>query len=205
MNTKALIFDLDNTVYPVASIADKLFPPLLQLIADSGEQDGSLDQIKQDLMRKPLHDVAKKYGFSKALTEKGTRWLENVTYDGPIDPFPDFSFVQSLPGRKILVTAGYPKLQHSKIQGLKLEKVFDEIHVVDVEKSSKKEMFAEILKRHDYQPDEVLVVGDDTDSEIKAALELSARPVLYDKINLSPDYNACPRITDFKELDQFIS
>lgn len=205
MNTKVLIFDLDNTVYPVSSIADKLFPPVLRLIAESGEQDASLQEIEKDLMRKPFEYISAKHGFSEKLKEKGVQLLRNMTYDGPIEPNPDFAQVHSLPGHKILVTAGYPKLQHSKIRGMQLEKFFSEIHVIDIGTMTKKDMFEDILKRHAYQPNEMLAIGDDPDSEIKAALELRANAVLYDKIGLFPDFALCPRITDFGELGRYVS
>jgi putative hydrolase of the HAD superfamily len=39
MRKKAIILDLDNTIYPVSSIGDKLFKSLLHLISDSGDRE----------------------------------------------------------------------------------------------------------------------------------------------------------------------
>lgn len=204
MNKKALIFDFDNTLYPVSSIADKIFPPLFNLIADSGEQDNSLEKVKQALMRKPYQVVAATFGFSEALTKKGLQLLKNMTYNDTIEPFPDYVHVKSLPLEKFLVTTGFYKLQLSKIQRMGVEKDFKEIHIVDPEKSSKKEVFASILQRNNFHASEVLVVGDDLESEIKAAQELGIDAVLYDKSNLGFGAPSIKRISDFGQLSEFV-
>jgi putative hydrolase of the HAD superfamily len=202
MARKAIIFDLDNTIYPVSSIAGELFRTLFHLLESSGELAHDLEQVKQDLMRKPFQVVASHYGFSDALTHKGRALLANLRYDGPIAAFEDYSETKALPVEKFLVTSGFPSLQRSKIEGMGIENDFREIHIVDVETGTKKEVFAAILQRHGYAASDVVVVGDDPASEIKAAEELGLAAVLYDKLNLHPDFS--PRITHFRELYAFV-
>ncbi|MCR6640607.1 MAG: HAD hydrolase-like protein [Sporocytophaga sp.] len=83
---------------------------------------------------------------------------------------------------------------------------FEEIHIVDPQISSqtKKDIFKDILIRNGYYPEEVMVVGDDPDSEIKAATELGIDTVLYNKINQHLDRNDLTAITDFGQLTRFI-
>jgi putative hydrolase of the HAD superfamily len=69
MSKKAIIYDLDNTIYPVSSIGNELFGPLFQLIQEHHEQTNSMDAIKDDIMRKPFQVVAANYKFSKQLTQ----------------------------------------------------------------------------------------------------------------------------------------
>ncbi len=66
MNKKAIIFDLDNTIYSAPSICDDLFAPLYQLIQNSNDHNSNFDGIKHDMMRKPFHWVAEKHGFGEA-------------------------------------------------------------------------------------------------------------------------------------------
>ncbi|MCU7551030.1 HAD family hydrolase [Chitinophagaceae bacterium LB-8] len=202
MNKKAIIFDLDNTIYPVSSIGDKLFASLYQLIHDSGEHEENFEDIKADILRKPFQLVAATHGFSNELTERGINLLKNTAYEDEIMPFDDFIEIRRIPGERFLVTTGFTKLQYSKIHGMNIEADFKEIHVIDPQTSgqTKKDVFADILHRHRYAPTEVLVIGDDLESEIKAARELGIDTVLYDKYNLHPNHPATYKISDFKEL-----
>ncbi|HWJ26695.1 MAG TPA: HAD hydrolase-like protein, partial [Flavisolibacter sp.] len=65
---------------------------------------------------------------------------------------------------------------------------------------TKKDVFAEIVERHGYKKSEVLVVGDDPNSEIKAAQELGIDAVLFDKFNSHGDVTTVFKISDYKEL-----
>ena len=204
MAKKALILDLDNTIYAVSSIGAQLFDSLFRLIEQSGAYSGNLEQIKNDIMHKPFQLVAAQQGFSSALAEKGTALLQELTWEGPIVPFEDYAYVKELPLYKFLVTTGFTLLQQSKIRGMGIEADFREIHIVDPAqtKDTKKDVFYSIVERHGYRPGDMLVVGDDPHSEIKAAQELGLDAVLYDK---SGFYNGpLPRISDFSQLKDYL-
>ena len=68
MPKKAIIYDLDNTVYPVSSIGDKLFGSLFDLIIKSGQHNDTIQDIKHATMRTPFRLVAQRFGFRKELT-----------------------------------------------------------------------------------------------------------------------------------------
>jgi putative hydrolase of the HAD superfamily len=150
--------------------------------------------------------VAKDYHFSNDLTQKGMALLKELKYEGQIEPFTDYSFVRDLPLDKFLVTTGFLKLQQSKIAGLKVEQDFKEIHIVDPSTSNqtKKDVFANIIKRQGYAKEEVLVVGDDLNSELKAAQELGVDAVLYNKLQLDTGSLSLPVITSFKQLQELV-
>lgn len=107
---------------------------------------------------------------------------------------------------KFLVTAGYQKFQQSKITGLNLEKDFKEIHIVDasVTNLTKKDVFADIIDRYKYKISEVLVIGDDLDSEIKAGIELGIDTVVYDKLGFNNGKISSPKIKDYRQLVDFL-
>jgi putative hydrolase of the HAD superfamily len=206
MSKKAIIYDLDNTIYPVSSIGNELFTSLFQLIDQDGGHTENMEAIKADIMRKPFQVVAADYHFSRQLTQRGIALLKDLTYEGVIEPFSDYREVKHLPGERFLVTTGFLKLQQSKIRKMGLEQDFKDIHIVDPATSdkTKKEVFAEIMDKHGYRPEEVLVVGDDPDSEIRAAQELGIAAVLYDKFNLYPANISTPKIADFKKLIEYV-
>jgi putative hydrolase of the HAD superfamily len=203
---KAIIFDLDNTVYGVPTIGEVLFADLFQAIKESGAYDEDFEAIKKDIMRKPFQVVAANYAFSEALTCQGMEMLSNISYEGPIQYFSDYEVTRNLPLEKYLVTTGFIQLQQSKINGMNINQDFKEIHIIDPASSdkTKRDVFADIVERNGYRIDEVLVVGDDLHSEIKAAQDLGIDAVVYDKYNLHPNNIGLPKINDFKQLEAFI-
>lgn len=206
MQKKAIIFDLDNTIYSVYSIGEELFARLFKMIEEDGNHKREMDKIRNDIMRRPFQAVAKDYTFNDELTQKGEALLKGLTYKGKIEPFEDYKFVKELLVDKFLVTTGFLKLQQSKIEGMKITSDFKAIRIIDPSTTdeTKKEVFAEIIERNHYQYSEVLIVGDDLGSEIKAARELGIEAVLYDKIRQNISVHNIIRIEDFRALKQFI-
>ncbi len=201
---RALIFDLDNTIYPVSSIADYLFTRLFAMLEEHAESINYDDLLnaKDELMRRPYHLVAEKYNFSDELKNKGNSLLNNLSYDLPMQAFDEYHLIKSTGLENFLVTTGFTKLQWSKIKMLGIEADFKEIHIVDPEKSkqTKKDIFADIMKRHQYQPVDVLVIGDDPESEIKAANDLGIDTFLFDPHSKHPDALVTYRADKLKEV-----
>ncbi len=206
MHKKVIIFDLDNTIYSVRSIGEELFASLFEIIRQSGNHSADMEKIRDDIMRRPFQLVAKDFHFSDELTEKGIRLLKDITYKGKIEPFEDYHITRSLPVDKFLVTTGFLKLQQSKVEGMNIGQDFKEIHIVDplTSDSTKKDVFEDIIKRYGYNKEEVLVIGDDLHSEIKAAHELGVDALLYDKLQLHETVTSLPKISDFSELRSFL-
>src|ERR1700744_1719519 len=128
---RALILDLDNTIYPVSSISDHLFKKLFDLIdRESPDVDpGKIEKAKDELTRKHFQSVADQFNFSPELRNMGIQLLQDMTYDLPMQPFTEYGDIKSLPHLKFLVTAGFHKLQWSKIKQLAIEGDFIEVHV----------------------------------------------------------------------------
>jgi putative hydrolase of the HAD superfamily len=207
MKKKAFIFDLDNTIYPVPSIGNKLFKPVFELFEKDGSHENEMKDIKRDMMRIPFQVVAEKYHFSKQLIDEANKILPELEYKGEIKPFEDYDEIRNLPGEKYIVTTGFYKMQRSKVVAMNLEKDFTEVHIVDPSTSNKtkKDIFKEIIEKKKYTLNEVLVIGDDPGSEIKAANELGVDSVLIDKYNENPPNNATYKINNYKELIELLS
>lgn len=202
MKKKAIIYDFDNTLYSVESIGDEIFAPLFKLIADCGEYEGRLEKIKEDIMGKPFQVVAADHRFSEELKQKGTDLLKTLTYKGEIAPYDDYDEIKKIPAERFLVTTGFLDLQWSKIRKMNIETDFSEIHVVDpsISKKTKKDVFRDVMDRKGYKTSEVLVVGDDPESEIRAARELGIDTALFDRYNQHTGHSSNYRISNLKEL-----
>ena len=203
MKKKAVIFDLDNTLYSVDTIGEELFSVLFKLFECDGFLNTELKNIKRDIMQKPFQTVAAQYSFSKTLLEKCITHLELLTYGGILSAFDDYKHVKKIKADKFLVTTGFTKLQQSKIKSLGIINDFKEIHIVDITKhyTTKKDIFANIILRHKYNIEDALVVGDDVDSEIKEAQQLGIEVLLYNKKGAQEINNSTKTISDFSELN----
>jgi len=204
---KAMIYDLDNTLYAVSDIGHELFKPLLDRIERSGDHADEMDDIKKDLMRKPYQEVAEKYGFEEELKRDGDEILKELTYDKKIDVFEDYRAILELPGDRYLVTTGYTKMQNSKISNMGISQDFKDMIVVDPSLSdlTKKDIFLKIMTENGYSKSDMMVIGDDPDSEIKAAADLGIETVLYHKLKLTDHPQADHIIKDFRELASILS
>jgi putative hydrolase of the HAD superfamily len=186
---RALILDLDNTIYPVSSIADNLFAQFYSLLEQDPDIDSSLiEASKEELTRRPFQHVADEFNFSKLLKNKGAQLLKTITYDKPMHPYADYHHIQKISLDKFLVTTGFTNLQNSKVKQLGIANDFKEIHVVDPEVSpkTKLDIFKDLMNKYNYEPKDLLVIGDDPQSEIKAALALGIDTFLYDPNNIHP-------------------
>jgi putative hydrolase of the HAD superfamily len=206
MTKKAIFFDLDNTIYPVSAIGDQLFSPLLELILQSDEFKDEKAALQDMLQRKPFHYVAIHFGLSDILTKQGVKLLQELTCNASIKTFDGYQEIKKLPQQKFLITAGFTKLQLSKLHHLGIENDFDGIYIIDqsISNDTKKSKFADIMADYDYTPTDVLVVGDDPASEIQAAKELGIDAVLYDSLHLYEDVKNIAKIDGLKDLVNFV-
>ena len=202
MGKKAYIFDLDNTLYSVPEYGDRMFKQLFSLIEESSDYKGDLQEIKNELMRVPMQKVAEKFSFGRELKEKAIKHLRQLTYDEPVTPFKNYELIRQLPGDRFIVTMGFEKFQWSKIKAMKIEQDFNAIFVVDSESTDKikRDLFEEVITKHGYVTSDVFVIGDDPESEVLAAKELGAHPILFDADNIHQAGQGVTKVTGFKEL-----
>lgn len=207
MVKKAVIFDLDNTIYPVSSLGEELYEGLFTLIKAAEEHAPQYEEIKQAILRKPFRYVAKEFNFNSELIQSSMELLSDLEYKKPLNPFEDYAIAKQVPGLKFLVTMGFTKMQWSKIKLLNIEADFEACFVLDPlkEDTTKKDIFKVILKKYGLKPEDVLVVGDDVQSEIKAGLELGMKTLVYDKgaaLGPLPGYSV---ISHYSQLAPFLT
>ena len=199
---KALILDLDNTIYPVPSIGEELFKPVFDKIGEKKKHAGDLESIKKDMMRIPFQAVAEKYEMDEALVDECMATLKELEHKGPIESFKDFSILRQQNIDLFLVTTGFIKMQQSKVKALQLDSYFKEIFIIDPTKDDrqKKDVFELIVQKYNYAKEEVLVIGDDPDSEIKGANDLRIETVLFNNENNAEQSNATFTVRSYHQV-----
>ncbi len=194
--------DLDNTIYFTKQNEEQLMGELYHFLEklDLGISQADFQLAKQEMLRTPFLKVAKKYSFNAEVMPEVISYLQNRSVTQPLKPSDDYHYIKSLTGRKFIVTAGFPKQQESKVEMLGIANDFEEVHVVDVSTTNKKETFEMLIKQHQLKKDDILIIGDDAESEIKFGLELGITTFLLDPENLHPNAESTFRGNDLSGI-----
>ncbi|MBC6108839.1 HAD family hydrolase [Pedobacter fastidiosus] len=194
--------DLDNTIYFTKPNEEQLMSGIYSLLdqLDLGISEEQKQMAKKEMLTTPFQKIAKKYGFKPEATERAIEYLSNRSVTATLKPSEDYHYIKDLKGRKFIVTAGFPKQQNSKVIMLGIADDFEEIFVVDAGSSNKKEAFLHLIEKYNLKKDDILIIGDDADSEIKFGLELRIETFLLDPENLHPNAESTYRGKDLSNL-----
>ena len=205
-----LILDLDDTIFKTNSMKAEIFEPAVLLIQgyfekEYGEEKAS--EVIEELWKFPFDSIAQKYHIPQNIQIDFFKTLDEIDYQLNISTFEDYPQLKQLKKRKILVTTGFKKLQQAKIKALKIEGDFEAIFIDDPrekDRAFKKGIFEKILAKEKLQPEEVWVIGDNPDSELKAGKALGMNTIQRLKRKDSKAKNADYTIETFKELEMII-
>jgi putative hydrolase of the HAD superfamily len=207
---KALIFDLDSCLAAADEAGENLFAPAFQAIRLANHDAVSEDQLRaafKDCWRFPFDLIAEKYGFSPAMRAAGFAAFKNIEVRQALHGYGDLHELAQLPAKLFLVTSGFRRLQESKVKALGIAHLFTAIHIDAIDEgkgAGKLPVFTSILQVHGYQPDEVLVVGDNPDSEIAAGNLLKLTTIQTLRPGVPPSSAATHRIRSLSELKRFL-
>lgn len=160
-----------------------------------------------DMWRHALDHVARQHDFTDDMLRAGWDAFRRIEVRQPLRGYPDLAELASLPLARFLVTTGFRRLQQSKIAALGIAPLFAEVQIDAIDeppRRSKQERFADIAARHGWQPREVLVVGDNAQSEIAAGNALGMPTVQTLRPGVPVAANAQWRIRNFAELSKLI-
>ena len=209
--SNALIFDLDNCLAAASEVGDQLFEPAFDAIrkANNGTlSEGSLKEAFSDCWRHPLDWVATKYGFSPEMLAAGWKVFVTTEVKEPMHGYGDLAVLSNLPVHRFLVTSGFRRLQESKIKALGFEALFTAICIDAIDepdRQGKQGLFKAILETHQFEPEEVLVVGDSPDSEIEAGNRLGIKTVQILRPGVQRCDNATFYIQSLAEVDSLLA
>jgi FMN phosphatase YigB (HAD superfamily) len=179
----AILFDLDNCLCAADEPGQQLYAPAFEAITHACHGSHSpfvLQQAFSDMWRLPFDYVAEKHAFTPAMKAAGWEILCRLEVTTPMHGYGDLDALRELPVMRFLVTSGFGRLQASKIQALGLARIFAAIHIDAIDQPGyrgKQAIFEEILSGHRLEPDQVLIVGDNHDSEIAIGVRLGIRTV----------------------------
>lgn len=210
MMTKAIIFDLDNCLSSAGEIGRELYEPAFDAIRQANKgtlSDEALARAFSDVWRHPLDWVAREHRFSEEMRLAGWAAFVGMEVNHPMCGYDDLHILSELPVLRFLVTSGFRRLQESKIRALGFEQLFTAIYVDaidEVDRKGKQGLFQEILNSHGLSREEVLVVGDNPDSEIEAGNRLGIRTVQILRPDVPRGSNATYYIHGLAELKNLL-
>lgn len=203
---RGIIFDLDNCLSSADELDAGLFQPALDAIRAANQgtlTPEALEAAIRDTWVHSLDFVAAKHGFSKSMLDAGWKAFQNVEVREPMRGYGDLELLRELGEKRFLVTTGFRRLQESKIRALGIAPLFDSI-VIDAideaDRRGKQRIFADLLASFDLRPEEVLVVGDNPDSEIEAGRQLGIRTVQILRPRVVRSDRASDHVRDLAEL-----
>jgi uncharacterized cofD-like protein len=186
MPIKAIIFDLDDTLYDCSftltesaqrRAVDAMIAEGLQTTAEEALQAIPSLRAGQQGKLNVVEALVDKFGPRRDhLVKVGLQAYNRGEIKTEIALFPDVSSTLASLHEKyklVLVTTGVAQRQRNKIAKLGLDNSFDLILIDDInEKLSKKERFLAAIANYNLQPQDILVVGDRVFSEIKIGNQL---------------------------------
>ena len=185
MNIKAVIFDLDETLYDGDELTQIGLSQAVKAMIGKGlncNLDEGRKKINAIIKENPLKDkfieLAMFFGpLNDDIIEIGRDTYWNSDFD-ELKIYPEgFELLESIKNnfKNILITQGTSMQQNKKIDSLKIRDYFDHILIPKI--GEKKNCFLELLKNLNINPEEILVVGDRIDNEIKIGNELGMKTV----------------------------
>lgn len=211
VSPRALIFDLDNCLAPATEVGEELVRPAFDAMRRANQgvlTETLLKQAFADVWRHPLDWVAARYGFSGTMLDAGWQVFKAMEVSWPMSGYGDLAVLSELPGIHFLVTSGFRRLQESKVMALGLRPLFNSIHIDAIDEPGrlgKKRIFEDILERHSLLPAEVLVIGDNADSEIDAGNRLGIRTVQTLRPGVPQTDTATHHVGNLAELKKLIA
>jgi FMN phosphatase YigB (HAD superfamily) len=180
---RGLIFDLDNCLAPSDECGVDLAEPVFAAIraANGGTMPTeAVEAAIRDLWVHSMDVVAERHGFSHAMLAAGWRACAELEVRRPMRGYGDLDVLPQLGALRFLVTTGFRRLQESKVRALGIAPHFEAV-VVDAidepDRRGKQRIFSDIMASHGLEARDVLVVGDNPESELAAARRLGVRAV----------------------------
>ncbi|MBC8555660.1 MAG: HAD family hydrolase [Candidatus Brocadiales bacterium] len=185
---KAIIFDLDDTLYDCSGTlvlkSKKLAAKIISKAIKCSEAEALKLQLELEDRLGPKADTAREIARLYNLPEEFCKEITNTINTLEIEDailFPDtmnsINELRNIGYKLFLVTFGNREMQEKKIKALGLENAFDEI-IITEDPQGKEKCFKEILAKYDLEPEQVLCVGDKIKDEIEAGKRLGMSTAL---------------------------
>jgi FMN phosphatase YigB (HAD superfamily) len=209
MKPRVIVFDLDNTLFETRSLPPSLTEPIYQALRESNCGD---DSVSPDVLEQAFEDswsiafplVVEKHGLPQRMLQLWHDAHRRLEFREPLQPFPDVTeVIPRLSGLKFLLTSGYRRVQNAKIDALGIRSLFDMIIIDAVDDDihrGKEAILRELLQTQDWSPEDLMIVGDSSVSELLAGRRLGIPTVQIFRPGVIPSDLADRQIHSLFEL-----
>lgn len=231
MKYRDLFFDLDHTLWDFEANARQT---LSDLYHSNDLQKKGIGDFEQFFERYSYHNerLWDRYtkGFIKQDELKWKRmWLALLDFkmaNEPLSKALSLQFLENLPAKTLLfpytieiltylkekkyrmhlVTNGFEKVQHSKLQNSNLHIFFDEVITSEASNSLKpnKEIFEYAIQRSGALIHESIMIGDNLDADIQGGINAGMDTIFVNHLNLVPHVQPTYTIYHLKELENIL-
>jgi len=185
---KAIIFDLDDTLYDCSGTLvlkrKKLAAKIISKAIKCSEAETLKLQLELEGRLGPKADIAREiaslYNLPEEFCKEITNAINTLDVEGAVlfpDTMDSITKLRNIGYKLFLVTFGNREMQEKKINTLSLERVFDKI-IITENPRGKEKCFKEILTKYDLEPEQVLCVGDKIKDEIEVGKRLGMSTAL---------------------------
>jgi HAD superfamily hydrolase (TIGR01549 family) len=203
---RAIIFDLDNCLAAADEVGEQLLEPVftgVRYANDGALTRSELDAALRDCWVHAFDFVAAKYGFTPRMHAAGWEAFRGIEVRTPMRGYGDLALLPLLGDRRFLVTSGFRRLQESKVRALGIEAAFEAIVVDAIDepgRRGKERIFRDLMAQFRLAASDVLVVGDNAESELAAAAHLGLQSAQIIRPGVSPADGATVHMKDLAEL-----
>ena len=185
---KAIIFDLDDTLYDCSGTlvlkSRKLAAKIISKAIKCSETEALKLQVELESRLGPkadiFYEIANQYNLPEDFCEEISNTINALEVEGATlfpDTMASIDELKRIGYKLFLVTFGNREMQEKKIKALGLERAFDKITITD-NPLGKEKCFREILTKYDLKPEQVLCVGDKIKDEIEVGKKLGMHTAL---------------------------
>ena len=170
---KLIIFDLDNTLFDTyGQLGVNVLDKMIKKMKKAGLTKEQEVVIREKYSVTGFRVLARQMGLSEKVMQIGMSTYKNMDLSH-IKPFDDIKLIKDFKQKKVLVTTGTEEVQLKKVNVLGIKALFEKIFVDKLSSAeNKQKIFLEIIKTYGIKPGQVMVVGDNSESEITAGNRL---------------------------------
>lgn len=204
---KAIIYDLDHTLFDSKTIGRTISQAAFNILKETELiTEHNFTQLINDFFSISLNTFIKKH-LNEHSKKKFIQCLRNINSLPKLKTYSDAYIVPQIDTVNYLVTSGLKEFQNQKIDALGIRNWFTEIYIDDPitpKWENKEEIMRLILNRHNYNIADLLVVGDNSESEIKAGNNIGIETIQILREGIEPSEIANYRIKNLNELKKYV-
>ncbi len=204
---KVILYDLDHTLFDPKTIKKDIFQPAFDTLTKTQYfTESTLIKLKNDFFSMSLNTFIEKYLNDKS-KEHFIKKLRSIDTLSTLTTYQDGYVVQELNMINYLVTSGLREYQNLKIDALGIRNWFTEIYIddpIDPKWNDKEEIMRLIIKNNNYDISELLVVGDNPESELKAGNNIGIETIQILREGIRASEIANFKINTLNELKKYI-